>query len=130
MKKRATLLIIVALLFVGCAVKTSTTTNVPPAPTLPTGARDSADANAFRVIADAYAFISSVRNSVTAGSLSLTATQKTVFNDVVLAYNTAYALGQAYHAGASSDSAGLAAATNSLSTKLTTASTQIVVAQQ
>lgn len=127
MKKVTYALIILATLvcFAGCAGQKTTTTVSGTAPTLPANARDATDANAFRVIADAYAFLNSISNS----QITLTAAQKTVFNDVVVAYNTAYTLGLAYHAGASSDAAGLTAATNNLSTQLTSASTQIVVPQ-
>ena len=94
---------------------------------LPTNARDSADANAFRVIADAHAFLQSVENSVTAGKLSMTPAQKTLFNDTVAAYNTAYAVGIAYHNGTNTNATTLNAATATLQTQLQAASSQITV---
>jgi len=92
---------------------------------LATNARDAADANSFRVIADSWAFLVSIQNSVTTGKLTLSATQKAAFNDTVAAYNTAYALGLAYHSGASSNATDLNNATNTLVAKLANAKTVI-----
>jgi hypothetical protein len=129
MKKVFTVLIIgTLLLLAGCAVKsTVSTTGIPTAaPTLPTNSIDSVDANSFRVIADAYAFLQPIQQAVKAGTMTLSAGQKAALNDVITAYNTAYTLGIAYHSKVLTDATVLTAATNALSLKLTTASTQIV----
>jgi hypothetical protein len=133
LKSLSLVVVLLVLLLIGCAVKTPPATNVPPAPQvqgcklLANGACDPVDVQAFRIIADAWAFLGKIRSAQAGGTMTpLNASQKSIFNDVVLAYNTAYTLGVAYHGGASSDAAGLTAATNNLSTKLTTASTQIV----
>lgn len=125
----AALVIAATLLFAGCPSQTTTTATpakAATAPTLPTNAIDATDANAFRIIADAYAFLNPIQQAVKAGTMVLSAGQKTALNDVITAYDTAYTLGMAYHGGVSTDAAGLTAATNALSTKLTTASSQIV----
>lgn len=128
MKHHKLFIMFAVILIWGCANHQMAT--VPPTspPTLPTNARDAADANAFRVIADAYAFLSSVNTSVTSGHLTLTATQKTLFNDTIASYNAAYAIGLAYHNGSSSQTT-LTAATTSLQTKLQQASAQIAVSK-
>jgi hypothetical protein len=70
--------VLVIVFFAGCAAQKTTTTSVRrTAPTLPTNARDAADANVFRVIADAYAFLNSVRKS----QITMTASQKTDMAD-------------------------------------------------
>ena len=123
MRKHTLLPVIALMLLLGCV---HNSTSKPVTPNLPTNARDTADANAFRVIADAWAFLSSVNTSVTSGKLTLTPQQKTLYNDTVAAYNTAYAIGLAYHNGSGSQ-ANLTTATSALQTKLTAASSQITV---
>jgi outer membrane murein-binding lipoprotein Lpp len=112
-------LLIVALLLplmVGCA-------NNPKPQTLPTGANSVADAQTYRVLSDAQAFLNSIRTSVTAGTISLTATQKTAFNDVATSYNAAEALWQTCHAGGCSaqQQTQLTTQVNTLNAQLTTA---------
>lgn len=130
MKKIAILFL--ALIMIGCGVKTTTTT-VPPAPTvtgcklLASGACDPVDVNAFRVIADAYSVLNSINNSIKSGGLVLSPAQVTVFHNLVASYNATYILGQAYHNGTSTDSASLNTATSNLSNNLTAATNQIGV---
>lgn len=66
---------------------------------LPQGATSQADATAYRVLADAQAFLGSVRQSVEAGKLHMSVAQKLAFNSLVEAYNVAEAEWQTCHAG-------------------------------
>ena len=113
-------LVLLALLLVGCAAKSSTTTP------LPTGAINQTDATTYRVLNDAHAFLQSIRDSVTAGNLTLTATQKKTFNDLAISSNAADATWKAYHSGQSTDAATLAAQVNKLNADLSAAQAQIV----
>lgn len=116
-RKTAALLAWVTLL----ALMACTANPKPVTSPLPTGARDTADANAFRIIADAHAFLQSIENSVNAKTLTLNAAQKQAFNDTVIAYNSAYAAGMLYHNGTNTNPTDLNNATANLSTKLTAA---------
>jgi PBP1b-binding outer membrane lipoprotein LpoB len=123
MKKLLFVLMLAAcLILAGCAAKTTTSTT-----TLPAGAINTTDASAYRVLSDAKAFLSSIQSSTAAGTLTLTAAQKTVVNNLITASNTADQLWEAYHAGASTDAAGLTTAVNNLNSALATAQAQIVV---
>jgi hypothetical protein len=108
------------MILVGCAAKS-------PTATLPTGAIDSTDATVYRILSDAQAFLSDIRAGVSGGSLVLSPTQKTAFNDLVKSYNATEGAYQAYHAGASKDAAGLTASANALNTSLASAQSTIVV---
>jgi hypothetical protein len=125
-KTRYTLsLALIAMLLmvgIGCA-------NNPKPQTLPTGATSAADANSYRVLNDAHAFLQSIRDSVTSGKLTLSATQKQAFNDLVLSSNAADALWQTCHAGGCSaaQQQQLTDSTNKLNANLATAQSQIVV---
>jgi hypothetical protein len=111
------------MILVGCAAKN-------PTATLPTGAIDQTDATVYRILSDAQAFLSDIRAGVSGGSLKLTATQQTAFNDLVKSYNVTEAAWQAYHAGASRDSASLTASANALNSSLASAQSSIVVASK
>lgn len=114
-------LLLALSLLAGCAAK-----NQPPQP-LPIGAIDQTDATTYRVLADAQAFLTSIRGSVTEGKLTLNPTQKQVFNSLVASYNATEVLWKAYHSGQSKDAQGLATATAKLNTDLTAATAQITV---
>jgi len=124
MKHRTLILACLLLtLAVGCA-------NNPKPTTLPTGATSVADATTYRVLNDAHAFLQSIRDSVAAGKLTLTATQKTAFNSLVAASNSADALWETCHAGGctTAQQQQLTTQTNQLNASLATAQQQIVVA--
>ena len=89
--RKFSVVILALALCTGCAHK------VNP---LPQGAISQNDASSFRVLADAHAFLQSIRDSVTAGKLTLTPNQKAAFNDVVASYNAAEATWQLCHTGA------------------------------
>ena len=111
---------ILAISLVGCATKTSTTP-------LPTGAINQSDATTYRVLADAHAFLLSIKNSVAAGTLILSVSQKKLFNDLIISSNTADALWQQYHAGQVAVLPQLTTATNNLNLALGNAQAQILV---
>jgi uncharacterized lipoprotein YajG len=126
MKRNTRLLIplLAILLIAGCAGQ-------KPAQTLPTGATSAADAQSYRVLNDAHAFLQSIRDSVAAGKLTLTATQKTTFNSLVAASNAADSLWETCHAGGctATQQSQLTTQTNQLNASLATAQSQIVVAK-
>ena len=108
-------------LLVGCAAKSTT-----PTP-LPTGAINQTDASTYRVLNDAHAFLQSIRDSVTAGNLTLTAAQKATFNALVVSSNAADATWKAYHSGQSTDATKLAAQVNKLNADMSAAQSQIII---
>ena len=120
------LIALLTLTLLGCAAKTTSTP-------LPIGATNPTDASSYRVLVDAKAFLGSIGSSVTAGKLTLTATQKTTYNALVTASNTADALWEQYHAATAAQQATLApqltTATNNLNAALAAAQGQITVAQ-
>lgn len=128
MKKLAIALMAMSLfLTVACAKKPATPPPAPPTGCLmlANGTCDPVDVTTYRVINDAHAFLKSIHDSVTAGSLTLTASQKKIFNDLVKASNTADALWKLYHAGNSFLLPQLTSATNALNAALGTATAQI-----
>ena len=116
--KRFSVVILALALFAGCTHKSQP---------LPAGATSVPDATSYRVLADAQAFLNSVRQSVTDGKLKLSQSQHDAFNDLTAAYNIAEAEWQTCHAGACSTEAQTKLATdvNTLNTKLASAQTQI-----
>ena len=100
--------LVLGVSLLGCAVKSSNPTT-------------------YRVLNDAHAFLQSIRDSATAGNLTLTPTQKTTFNALVVSSNAADATWKAYHSGQSTDAAALAAQVNKLNADLSAAQAQIVL---
>jgi hypothetical protein len=110
------------MLIVGCHHNSST--NTPPP--LPAGAVNQIDADAFRALADTQAFLNSVKQDQESGAVTLTPTEKTVFNQVIQDYDIAAPLAKAYHdsQGAGSPQA-LQDAINKMKADTTTATAQI-----
>lgn len=96
--------------------------NTPAAP-IP-GQINTFDGTAYRTLMDAQAAINSVRNDVASGKLILTAAQRNVFNQIIADYNTANALWQTYHAGATNNAQALTSAINQLVVDISTISNQ------
>lgn len=122
MRLNLSIAVLAVLLAAGCARNT----NAP----LPAGATSPSDASSYRVLNDAHAFLQSIRDSVAAGKLTLTAAQKAIFNDLVTASNAADATWELCHAGGctTQQQTQLATQTNDLNGKLATAQSQIVTA--
>lgn len=124
MKKALTLTLALAmcLTVVACA-------NQKPATTLPAGAISQADAQSYRVLNDAHAFLQSIRDSVAAGKLTLTPAQKTAFNSLIASSNAADALWTTCHNGGctADQQTQLTQQTNQLNANMATAQSQIVV---
>src|SRR5881392_2831668 len=93
MQHAISILALALMLAVGCHHNPSTVT---PAP-LPSGAVNQIDADAFRALADTQAFVNSVKDDQASGAVTLTATEKTVFNQVIQDYDIAEPLAKAYH---------------------------------
>lgn len=116
MKRISWILLFLSLVILaGCATKAAQA----PVP----GQINSFDATSFRVLADVQAAIDSVKND--AQTTPLTAAQKTVLNQAISDYNLAEASWQAYHAGATNDTAALTAAINSLVADIAAITNQI-----
>lgn len=96
--------------------------NAPTAP-IP-GQINTFDGTCYRTLMDAQAAITSVRNDVASGKLILTAGQRNVFNQIIADYNTANALWQTYHAGATNNATALTSAINQLVVDISTISNQ------
>jgi predicted small lipoprotein YifL len=113
---------LLAVTLIGCATQKQPTT-------LPAGAMSAADASSYRVLNDAHAFLRSIRDSVSAGKLTLTATQKTAFNNLVASSNAADALWTTCHNGGctAAQQQQLTTQTNNLNATLATVQSQIVV---
>ena len=124
-------IVVVALslvFLVGCAAK-QTTVVTPPIPgcrLTTTGTCDQLDVTSYRVLADAKKLLTDIGNSVTSGKLTLTATQKTLYNNLATASNIANASWEVYHAGGSNGTE-LQTNTNNLSSAISTATNQITV---
>ena len=82
------------------------------------------DGTCYRTLMDAQAALNSVKANIASGSLKLTPMQTKVFDQIITDYNTANALWQTYHAGATQDNASLTAAINQLISDIATLSTQ------
>ncbi len=117
-KVLATLILaVLSLGLVGCHKATV------PAP-IP-GQINTFDGYAYRSLMDAQAAINSLKANVASGQLTLNASQRVVFNQIVADYNTANALWQTYHAGATGDQAALTSALTTLVTDISTIATQL-----
>lgn len=90
-----------ALLVAGCAKVTA------PAAPLPPGALNAFDADSYRTLADGHAAVQSLQQQTTAGTLTLTISQKQVLNKAITDVNTADHLYSLYHAEAGGDTAAL-----------------------
>ena len=113
--KRFSVIILALAMLSGCAHKSQP---------LPVGANGAADATTYRVLADAQAFLGSIRQSVADGKLKLTQSQHDAFNALATAYNVAEAEWQTCHAGACSTQA-----QDKLSTDVGTLNSQLAAAQ-
>ena len=102
--KKLTILILALTMGVGCH-KATVTAPIP----LPAGAQNSFDFYAWRSLLDAQAAIDSLKKNIASGQLVLTASQTVFFNKIILDYNTANAMWQTYHSGATGNSAALTA---------------------
>lgn len=97
--------LILCLTLTGCAKKVSA-----PLP----GSINSFDSISYQTLMDAQAAINAVKADVTAQKIVLSPAQKTVLNQAIQDYDIGQATWQAYHAGATQDTAGLTAAINQL----------------
>ena len=95
LRKSVVTLAIVLLLIagIGCANKTSTT---PPAPP-PVGSINSTDATLYQTLSPIHDFVNSLVSQNNAGTVTLTANQKALLNQLVNDVNIADALYQAWH---------------------------------
>lgn len=78
------------------------------------GAINSFDSISYVTLMDTQAAINAVKDDVAAGKITLSPTQKTVLNQAIQDYDIAQASWQAYHSGATGDTAGLTAAINQI----------------
>lgn len=115
MRKILTLALLTLAFSVGCAKQITA-----PIP----GQLNAFDGTCYRTLMDAQAALNSVKANVAAGTLTLTPTQTKVFDQIVADYNTADALWQTYHAGATQDTTALTAAINQLIADIATISSQ------
>ena len=74
----------------------STTASTPP---LAPGYLNTADQQMGEILAGAHSFYTTIQQESAAGTLVLTPTQKTAFNDFGVALNSAQTVYLAYHAG-------------------------------
>ena len=114
--KRLSIIFVSLLLTCGCAKKVQA-----PVP----GEINSFDATAYRTLSDAQAAIDSVKQDVNAGTIALSPTQKTVFNQLINDYNIGESAWQAYHAGATNDTTTLTNAIDALVADIAQVATQI-----
>jgi hypothetical protein len=108
----------------GCALKATATTTAT-APTLPAGAVDQTDANAFKVLRPAHDFAASISADIQSGKLTVTATQKTAVTSMNKALNIADAAEQSYHKAGGGSTAALTAALNAVLSAWSTAQTSL-----
>lgn len=122
MKLKLTGVVLALALMAGCSGN-------PKPQTLPTGATSAADASTYRVLNDAHAFLQSIRDSVAAGKLTLTATEKTTFNSLITASNAADQLWTTCHNGGctAQQQTQLSTNVNQLNAQLSAAQSQIVL---
>jgi hypothetical protein len=139
MRKAITILVLaVSFGLVGCHKNTVT------AP-LPTGARNTLDAWAYRIISDSQASLTTVKTWEQCSASGNPATvsvdgkaqpcdpsagafpiqYKSQLNLAITAWDAASAIGKAYHDGTSNDAAGLTTAVNQLATTITGLLSQI-----
>ena len=86
--------VVLSLCFMaGCANKTSTT---PPAPP-PVGSINPTDAKLYQTLSPIHDFVNSLVSQNNAGTVTLTANQKALLNQLVNDVNIADALYQAWH---------------------------------
>jgi hypothetical protein len=117
MKAKLTLLLLSIVLAAGCSTKSTQ-------PVLP-GAINSFDQTSYQTLMDAQAAIGAVKADVAGGKFTLTAAQKTVFNQAIADFNVAEAAWQTYHAGATNNVAALTTAINQLVADVAAIATQI-----
>jgi len=119
MRKLITFVVLAVLSFgtVGCH-KNAATVAIP-------GQINTFDGYAYRSLMDAQAAIDSLKGNVNSGKLTLNASQRVVFNQIVADYNTANALWQTYHAGATGDQAALTSALTTLVNDISSIATKL-----
>ena len=91
-KLTASILTLLLAISVGCAKRTSTS---PPAP--PTNSINTVDAKLNETLQPIHAFVKSLVEQNNAGTVTLTANQKALLNQLVTDVNVADALYQAWH---------------------------------
>ena len=121
MRRRILISLVAVALASGLGCASKKTASNP----LPEGAINQFDATSFRVLADAQAAINSVKGDITAGKLNPTENEKKILNQIIDDYNGANTLYQAYHSGATSDTAGLSRAINQLVLDIAAVSSQL-----
>jgi hypothetical protein len=102
----------------------STTPSTPPPP----GAVNQFDATVYRVLSDAQAAIESIKSDQQSGKITLSAQEKSIFNQLIQHYNAAESLAQAYHAAAQTgnpDTATLTTAINQVISDIAAVTQQI-----
>ena len=114
--KKAHVFLLTLVLMAGCAKKVTA-----PLP----GAINSFDSLSYQTLMDAQAAINAVKDDIAANKFTPTPTQKTVLNQAIGGYHIAQAAWQAYHSGATSDTAGLTSAINQLVADVAALATQI-----
>ena len=114
--KQISILILLLSCSVGCAKKVNA-----PIP----GQINSFDATSYRALSDAQAVINSVKSDVNSGALTLSDSQKAVFNKMIADYNVGESAWQAYHAGATNDTAALETAIDNLVSDIAKVATDI-----
>ena len=111
-------LVLVLTAGMGCASKSTVTAPLP-------GAINSFDQVSYQALMDSQAAINAVKADVASQKVTLTATQKKVLNQAITDYDVAQAAWQAYHAGATSNTAALTQAINQIVADIAALATQI-----
>jgi hypothetical protein len=107
----------IALLVIAlCLPMTACTPSTTNPATLAPGYQNAADQQMGEILAGAHSFYSSIQQQSTAGTLTLSATQKTAFNDFGVSLNAAQTVYLAYHAGTATQAAAQTAV-NTVQTK-------------
>jgi Na+-translocating ferredoxin:NAD+ oxidoreductase RnfC subunit len=115
MKRRLAIVLVSLLLVAGVGCAKKTTTSTPTAP--PTNSLNSTDATLFETLAPIHAFVASMQQQNQAGTITLTANDKVLLNQLIADVNAADLLYQAWHA------AGATGATTQINAAITKAQT-------
>jgi hypothetical protein len=99
-----------------CLMLTACTPSSTQPQALAPGYSNSADQQMGEILAGAHSFYSSIQQQSASGQLTLTAAQKTAFNDFGVSLNAAQSVYLAYHAGTATQAAAQAAV-NTVQTK-------------
>jgi hypothetical protein len=98
-RKNLVLLLVLASASIGLAgcVHSPTAATPGPAPALPSGAVDSADANAFKVLRPAHDFAASISADILSGKIQVSSSQRLAMESLNKALNVADHAEQNYH---------------------------------